>query len=79
MVALSSAEAEFYALVKLVVTLVWLKNVREFWGDAPEENITESDSSAARGMALRLVLGRKAKHIDVQLLYVQQVINEKVV
>ena len=69
-VALSSGEAEFYALVKLVVTLIWIKNMLIFRGVEPDEVVAESDSSAARGMASRLGLGRKAKHIDVQMLYI---------
>ena len=38
-----------------------------------------SDSSAARGMAKRLGVGKKAKHIDVQYLMVQDLVADGVV
>ena len=55
---------------------MWLKSLASFRGIACTLRVL-SDSSAARGMAGRLGLGRKAKHIAVQMLFIQDIIAKK--
>ena len=73
--ALSSGEAEFYAMVKGIVIGLFVKNFVKFF-EAPPQITILSDSSAARGMISRLGVGRKAKHIDTQFLFAQQLIYD---
>ena len=70
-VALSSAEAEYAALVKAASNLLGVRSMMEDLGvqDVPLE--LHSDSSAAIGIASRTGLG-KLRHLEVHLLWVQQ-------
>ena len=77
-VALSSGEAEFYAIVKGVVVGLFIKNFIKFFEEPPELEL-RSDSAAARGMISRLGIGRKAKHIDTQFLFAQRLIYDGVI
>ena len=52
LVALSSGEAEFYALGKLVAALLFVKWLASEMGNELKA-IARSDSSAARGVSLR--------------------------
>ena len=48
-VAVSSGEAEFYAMVRAILNLLFLFNFLRFFGHVVEMEVL-SDSSAARGM-----------------------------
>eukprot|EP00971_Amphidinium_carterae_P137637 2727858-Amphidinium_carterae.1 len=78
-VALSSGEAEFYALVRGVVIGLHLKHMLQELLIKDLSIVLWSDSVAGRGMISRLGVGKKAKHIDVQYLFAQQYVREKVV
>jgi hypothetical protein len=74
-IALSSGESEFYSIVRGVATGLGLKSMAKDFGVELELQL-ETDSSAARGMSLRLGAG-KVRHIDTQWLWVQGVFNRK--
>ena len=74
-IALSSGESEFYAIVRGVATALGLKSLAKDYGLAVTVAI-ETDSVAGRGMALRLGAG-KVRHIDTQWLWVQGVFHFK--
>eukprot|EP00971_Amphidinium_carterae_P348914 6490741-Amphidinium_carterae.1 len=78
-IALSSGEAEFYALVRGVVVGLHLKHLLEEMQVKDLRIVLWSDSVAGRGMISRLGVGKKAKHIDVQYLFAQQYVRDKVV
>ena len=70
-IALSSAEAEYYALVKAGSVALGLKAM---YGDlgVPVQTIDlHTDASGAKGIALRRGLG-KLRHVDVHLLWLQE-------
>ena len=74
--ALSSGEAEFYALLKGSVEALGLSAVaeeRDLEFAAPRVG---SDASAARGMAARHGLG-KVKHLELKHLWVQEAVRAK--
>ena len=71
-VALSSGEAEFYAIVKGITTGLYLKNLLQFLAHVVNVRV-KSDSSAGRGMISRLGVGKKVKHIDTQFMFAQGV------
>lgn len=75
-VALSSGEAEFYAIVRSAVFGLYTRNVVRWLERLSCRIRVFSDSSAARGMAKRLGVGKKAKHIDVQCLMVQDLVAD---
>ena len=75
-VSLSSAEAEFYALVKCAGQALGLQAMMMDLG----RDVTiylKIDASAAAGIAMRRGLG-KVRHIDCSFLYIQQLNTEKV-
>jgi hypothetical protein len=77
-VSLSSGESEFKAIVKALVTAVYLKNFIEWLGFETRSEVL-TDSSAAKGMISRLGVGKKAKHIQTQFLYAQELIRGEIV
>ena len=70
MVALSSSEAEFYALGRLVAGLLFLKWLGAELGTELRGK-ARSDSSAARGMAGRTGSGA-VKHLETRWLWLQE-------
>jgi len=74
-VALSSAEAEYYGLVKGSCQLLGLLSLLQDFGIKCMGRI-HIDSSAAKGIASRTGLG-KTRHIAVHLLWVQERLRNK--
>ena len=74
-IALSSAEAEYYALTSGLSLGLYVKIVLEFMDFAVVATIA-SDSSAARGIARREGVGR-VKHLSTRCLWAQQVFKRK--
>ena len=75
-VALSSAEAEFYASTKATVETLGLESLMADLGWAVSDKVVLTDSNAARGMASRRGLGR-TRHIDVKRLWLQEVVETR--
>ena len=71
-VALSSAEAEFYAMVDAVIKAKWMATVaRELgMGKLNPNLVLDTDSSAAKSFVARRGLGRM-RHIEVRDLWLQ--------
>ena len=76
-IALSSGEAEFYALGSAVSRALGLRSMLADLGISVTIEVV-TDSSACLGTAGRLGLG-KAKHISTAYLWVQQVLRDKLV
>jgi hypothetical protein len=72
-VALSSAEAEFYAMIEAVIRAKWLVTVAVElgWKDLRTEVKVATDSSAAKSFVSRRGLG-KMRHIEVRDLWLQE-------
>ena len=72
-IALSSAEAEFYAMVDAVLKAKWLTTVSQEMGMGTKMSqiILGTDSSAARSFACRRGLGRM-RHIEIRDLWLQK-------
>ena len=77
MVALSSGEAEYYAMVRAGSNVMGMKSLLEDLGVRGIRMGIEVDASAARGIAMRKGLG-KVRHIDVNLLWLQDKVREGV-
>ena len=74
-VALSSAEAELYGIVKAAVQGIGLQSVARDLGEEVTMELC-TDSSAALGVCNRKGLG-KVRHLDTNLLWVQDKIKSK--
>ena len=74
-IALSSAEAELYALVKAASVAMGVASMARDFGEILKIEL-RADSSAAIGIAYRQGLG-KVRHLDVQQLWVQQRVLNK--
>ena len=72
-VALSSAEAEFYAMIDAVLKAKWLATVAQEMGHCALTSrlVLGTDSSAARSFVSRRGLGRM-RHIEVRDLWLQE-------
>lgn len=70
-VALSSGEAEFYALGRAAASAIMMRQVFEQCGFVGMEAIVQSDSSAARGIASRIGSGRP-RHLHIRDLWIQE-------
>ena len=73
--ALSSGEAELYALLKGASQMKGLMSQLAEWG-ITAKGIAKTDASAAMGMAHRQGLGR-TRHIDVQYLWIQDELKQE--
>ncbi len=75
--ALSSAEAEFYAMIEAVLRAKGLRNLAVEVGFTDLENIVHigTDSSAAKSFVGRQGLG-KMKHLEIRDLWLQKEVNE---
>ena len=74
-VALSSGEAEYYALTRAASAGLLLKNVLEEI-QRETEMICLTDSSAAKGITARQGVGR-VKHLSLKELWVQDMVAKK--
>ena len=75
MIALSSGEAEFYAMVKGASELLGMLSLAQDLR-VPLQGHLHSDSTAAIGIASRRGLG-KVKHMHTQYLWIQERIRAK--
>ena len=76
-IALSSAEAEFYALVDAVLRAKWLLSVLSELGVAKVSPVAQvlTDSAAAKSFVSRRGLG-KMRHIELRELWLQKEVGE---
>jgi hypothetical protein len=74
-IALSSGESEFYAIVRGTSVGLGAQSMCEDFG-MKKDLIIETDATAGRGMALRLGAG-KVRHLHTQYLWVQGVFHQK--
>ena len=76
-IALSSGEAEYYALVKAASVSIGVKTIMKDMGVGLSEPIVaKSDASAAIGIANRIGIG-KVRHIEVNQLWLQEKASKK--
>ena len=73
-VSLSSGESEIKAITKGCVELLYIDNLLQ-QQSISMQLIVETDASAAKGATARLGSGKRMKHLDVQELWVQQVVK----
>ena len=74
-IALSSGEAELYAMIKGATQATGLMSMLGDWGiDA--QAVVNTDATAAMGIAHRSGLG-KTRHIEVQYLWIQKEVKEE--
>ena len=76
LIALSSGEAELYALMKLTTQTVGLISMAGDFGCRLEATV-QTDSTAAIGIVNRIGLGGKSRHLNVQYLWIQECIQRK--
>ena len=75
-IALSSAEAELYAINTGATEALHLRNLLIELLNVSKVNIKiHTDSSSGKSMATRIGSSRKAKHIDLKHLFIQQLIQ----
>ena len=74
-VALSSGEAELYAMLKGATQAKGIMSMFNDWGIL-NQCVVKSDATAALGISHRTGLG-KTRHIEVQYLWIQQEVNDK--
>ena len=77
-VSLSSGESEAKAITKGCVEGLYIKHLLEQQGCQVEIEL-QTDSSAAKGCMGRLGCGKRMKHLEVQTLWVQQLVASGVV
>ena len=75
-IALSSGEAELYAMTKVAVQLAGITSLAADFG-WQLKGVARSDSNAAIGIAHRGGLGGRCRHIKVQYLWIQEKIKNK--
>ena len=75
-VALSSAEAEFYAATRAATEAIGIRTLMAEMGWGTEIAEIHMDAEAATGMMSRRGLGR-TKHLDIRFLWVQEKVAEK--
>ena len=79
-IALSSAEAELYATNTGATEALHLRNLLMELLNVQKVNIKiHTDSSSGKSMATRTGSSRKAKHIDLKHLFIQQLISHDIV
>ena len=67
------------AIVEGLVVGLFVKNLLNELGWCITDLVTRSDSSAGRGMASRLGVGRRSKHLETKSLFAQHVIKDGLV
>jgi hypothetical protein len=75
--SLSSAEAETKALTKSSIESLYMKHLLEQQG-FEVEIVLHSDASAAIGASQRLGAGKRMKHLEIQDLWIQQLVRNKI-
>ena len=75
-IALSSGEAELYAMVKAAAQLRYVISLAGDFGVHAEGQVF-SDSSAAIGIVRRAGLGGRTRHVQVQYLWLQEMVAAK--
>ena len=75
--SLSSAEAETKALTKSSIEALYMKHLLEQQGYEVEV-VLHSDASAAIGASQRLGAGKRMKHLEIQDLWIQQLVRNKI-
>ena len=77
-IALSSAEAELYAMCSAVAEGLYLRNLMEEAGISEGQAMIRlhTDSSAAKSLLSRSGPGRKSRHIQMRYLYIQDLIQD---
>ena len=71
-VSLSSAESEAKAITKGCIEALYVKHLLEHQTARPFKIEVRTDSSSAKAIVQRLGPGRRAKHVKVQTMWVQQ-------
>jgi hypothetical protein len=74
-IALSSAEAEYYAAASTAAEALGFQSVLRDLGVEAKVTVL-TDSSAAKSMACRVGIGR-TRHVDVKYLWLQQLVKER--
>ena len=76
-IALSSGEAGYYALVKAASVSIGVKTIMKDMGvELSEPIVIKSDASAAIGIANRIGIG-KVRHIEVNQVWLQEKVSKK--
>ena len=75
LVSLSSAESEAKAITKGCVEGLYIKHLLEHQTGRPSKMEVWKDSSSAKAILQRFGPGRRAKHWEVQTLWVQQLVK----
>eukprot|EP00438_Fugacium_kawagutii_P000632 Skav224354 [mRNA] locus=scaffold2411:362652:363395:- [translate_table: standard] len=79
-VALSSAEAEFYAIGAGCQEALFIRNfIKEAFGYHKLNIRIHTDSSAGKSMASRQGVSKKAKHIELKFMFIQNLVQAGVV
>ena len=79
-VALSTVEAEYVSLCTAAQTIAWLRNILEEFGVKQKSPTTiHEDSQGAISLAKCGFIGRRSKHIDVRMHYVQDQVETNAV
>jgi hypothetical protein len=73
LVALASGESEFYGMVRGAIESIFCAHILAFF-EHDVEQILESDSSAARGAARRIGVGKRMKHLHQNKLFIQDLV-----
>ena len=76
-VALSSGEAELYAIGQGVSEALFVRSMLLESGLTRKAQITvHTDSTAGKSIATRFGAGKRTKHVDLRYLYMQQLVSE---
>ena len=70
-IALSSGESEYYGVIKGASEGLGVKSLMADWGCSREVKLW-TDSSAAKGIAGRIGLSKRTRHIAVHYLWLQE-------
>ena len=77
--ALSSGEAELYALCSATVEALHIRKVLEETFQIKSEIEVFTDSTAGKFMANRFGTSRRMRHIDLRFLWIQSLIDQKLI
>ena len=75
-VALSSAESEYYGICRTATLAEFVKGILEFWYDKVGMTKVKVDSSSAKAMTERKGVGQR-RHIQAKYLWLQEKVSEK--
>lgn len=75
-ITLSSGESELRGVTRAVVEGLYLRHVLHFFGEPGVKMNILTDPSAAKGVANKLGVGQRLRHVEVQHLYVQSLVRE---